>query len=558
MSTTLPLFWHLSSASKDERLDASIKLITALEHFQAQFSPKPAADTEDSSENEDENERAEKGDGLEELNAQDVSYSIRRLVRGLASPRESSRLGFAVALTEVRPSHSPCEGHQLTGLQLLSKLNTVTCSQIVSLILDSSKTIGSMSGQEERDMLFARLFGLTSVIQSGLLTRQTPLPSSSVPPSSLAGYKEVLEALLALGEKKSWLRESAWWTIGLAIDRLHAASANDCTWRDDAVRATIDAVYKEESRKGWTPEKVGLTLKLRARFSAHDWRGLLQPTFKSDDVLATANLATLAKILRETEDEESDVSAATGAWKAQVHWVWDAILDELLPSTSTPSPSFPDFFRIVVDESLFAATASAERKLHGFQVFSKALERITSTENQTADASLTISSLFTKNFMRCFVNHLSKPDRYLHKAARQLAADLQKTVQARPRVGLALVLQLTGVHGNAQFDRLTKTKTVEGVLGAMDAGGIEEYVGYLLAQQDGEGESGEGVDSRRTWIADQLAALVRNGAVPKSDAWVLRALEWLIVHGLFSIRKKSSKSPVKAVSLIDLIPLLYS
>ena len=34
--------------------------------------------------------------------AQDVSYSIRRLVRGLASPRESSRLGFAVALTEVR------------------------------------------------------------------------------------------------------------------------------------------------------------------------------------------------------------------------------------------------------------------------------------------------------------------------------------------------------------------------------------------------------------------------------------------------------------------------
>jgi hypothetical protein len=38
---------------------------------------------------------------LDALNAPDVAYSVRRLVRGIASPRESSRLGFAVALTEV-------------------------------------------------------------------------------------------------------------------------------------------------------------------------------------------------------------------------------------------------------------------------------------------------------------------------------------------------------------------------------------------------------------------------------------------------------------------------
>lgn len=50
---------------------------------------------------EDDEENITKSDGLDVFNAQDVSYSIRRLVRGLASPRESSRLGFAVALTEV-------------------------------------------------------------------------------------------------------------------------------------------------------------------------------------------------------------------------------------------------------------------------------------------------------------------------------------------------------------------------------------------------------------------------------------------------------------------------
>ncbi len=104
MSTTLPLFWHLSSTSKKERLDASVKLVGALEHFQAQFVPKSSSEGLSEDEEDQGHNAGSRGDGLDVLNAQDVSYSIRRLVRGLASPRESSRLGFAVALTEVRSS----------------------------------------------------------------------------------------------------------------------------------------------------------------------------------------------------------------------------------------------------------------------------------------------------------------------------------------------------------------------------------------------------------------------------------------------------------------------
>ena len=99
MSTTLALFWHLSSPAKKERLDASVKLVGALEQFQAQFVPRPKSHSDD--EEEGTLGFKEKYDGLDDSNAQDVSYSIRRLIRGLASPRESSRLGFAVTLTEV-------------------------------------------------------------------------------------------------------------------------------------------------------------------------------------------------------------------------------------------------------------------------------------------------------------------------------------------------------------------------------------------------------------------------------------------------------------------------
>lgn len=108
MATTLPFYWNLSSAVKEERVDASVKLIDAVLEFQSQYAlPEPRTEGEEGESDGDEDgsdaENARKGaNEVDELNAEDVRYAIRRLVRGLASPRESSRLGFAVALTEVR------------------------------------------------------------------------------------------------------------------------------------------------------------------------------------------------------------------------------------------------------------------------------------------------------------------------------------------------------------------------------------------------------------------------------------------------------------------------
>ena len=57
----------------------------------------------------------------------------------------------------------------------------------------------------------------------------------------------------------------------------------------------------------------------------------------------------------------------------------------------------------------------------------------------------------------------------------------------------------------------------------------------------------QAVNSRRSWIIDQFTAFVRNGAIPKSDDWIQLILDWLCVHGLFIVAKKSEKSPFRAV-----------
>jgi DNA polymerase phi len=90
MSTTLPLYWNLASHTKEERIVASAKLIRALQCFQRDFQPQPGV-------------KFNAKISIDAFNTQDVSYALKRLARGLGSPREGSRLGFAVALTEVVP-----------------------------------------------------------------------------------------------------------------------------------------------------------------------------------------------------------------------------------------------------------------------------------------------------------------------------------------------------------------------------------------------------------------------------------------------------------------------
>ncbi len=70
--------------------------------------------------------------------------------------------------------------------------------------------------------------------------------------------------------------------------------------------------------------------------------------------------------------------------------------------------SFPYMDKI---ETLFASSSSPQRKYWGFQVFRKALARLPPTD---------LPMLFTRNFMRSWINHMASQDRYLHKVAKQV------------------------------------------------------------------------------------------------------------------------------------------
>jgi hypothetical protein len=93
-SGILPLFWDLAALDADVRLRAASSLVSALQ------TPAPAT------------EPAATAADLLARCAPETAYTLKRLLRGLASDREGARQGFAIALTEVQ---SLCPRHLLLG-----------------------------------------------------------------------------------------------------------------------------------------------------------------------------------------------------------------------------------------------------------------------------------------------------------------------------------------------------------------------------------------------------------------------------------------------------------
>lgn len=91
-TTTLQLYWDLASFDPSARQTAALSLIKTLADFQKSH--------EEALENK--NDIADTEEKLDLLCASDVSYAVRRLLRGLPSSRQGARQGFSLALTEVR------------------------------------------------------------------------------------------------------------------------------------------------------------------------------------------------------------------------------------------------------------------------------------------------------------------------------------------------------------------------------------------------------------------------------------------------------------------------
>lgn len=112
-----------------------------------------------------------------------------------------------------------------------------------------------MKGTDERDGLFARLFGLLALIESGCLFASLQQNKSAKEGAEVVG--RVMACLVELGGKKGWLRESAWWGVLKALEGAIALPEGE--GRKMALEKVYEVVRAENV---FSQEKLALVLLL--------------------------------------------------------------------------------------------------------------------------------------------------------------------------------------------------------------------------------------------------------------------------------------------------------
>ncbi|KAI1338613.1 DNA polymerase phi-domain-containing protein, partial [Xylariaceae sp. FL0016] len=356
----------------------------------------------------------------------------KRLIRGLASSRNASRLGFSLALAEILS--------QLFGPNALqtTKYPDLTFDKTLGILRDTTKTTDGMPGQEKTDFYFGRLFGLQCFVDAKILFTDEKR------------WEAVLDMLLHLTKDRASMRSHCAWVIVQSLPQMGQARAEN----------TLQRLVEE--KWGKTAEGVGIWLRARSCYPA-----LKVPTKPWQDPLSPGVLPEVARVLKEMVAQDTGDDAAVAKmkqsnWSAQLHFVWDLILENFIVQQSKDQKQCKDALRLfwttVVDDGLYSKNASDGQKFRGFMIFQKFFSGLVEQ-----DKSL-VKELFSRNFMRCLVNQASKEDRYLHRAALKSLQCVEKAVEAAPDLLITVLKELMGKFGGYDFDQRTNTKTIENLL----------------------------------------------------------------------------------------------
>lgn len=166
-----------------------------------------------------------------------------------------------------------------------------------------------------------------------------------------------------------------------------------------------------------------------------------------------------------------------------------------------------------------------------------------------------LPSLFGPNLMRTLVNQSKKEDRFLHSAALSALQSIQARVEEEPTFSVPMFVALSSKHGIIDFDKITKTKTLETIMLCADDSSLRKIMRHLNSLiLRPETEEQAIADSRRQVIADLLLNLVKHykryasfsDDTIEQDGWLRKNLEVFVEYAYFvpSQSAKTSKVPL--------------
>lgn len=321
----LQFFWKLSDLNKNVRLEAVAGLVEHVKSSQDAF----VAPTEIVVSKKEKTLSLYDSGALASKCCSDLTYTVKRLIKGLASTRDSARLGFMLALLAVYHSF-----RELLDAEII--LNW-------SMKLTSPESIGgSVKRREERLLYVARIFALGALFRSKL--------GASL---SVASKQHAVDALVSVGKKKSFLRESV---LDVII------SAVDCA---DSEKLSSYTLTKLASSSALMTETLTFAILATSRFgvsldkSVKDFPVVLSEFSDLKNLLSCSNEEPLVNILKETPCFEN-----------RLHSIWSLILESVDREGCFTSE---DFLKKII-ESMFLNSTGLIKRWTGLNLLKKVIE----------------------------------------------------------------------------------------------------------------------------------------------------------------------------------------
>eukprot|EP00040_Diaphanoeca_grandis_P004895 m.30508 g.30508 ORF g.30508 m.30508 type:complete len:811 (-) comp16297_c0_seq1:121-2553(-) len=433
----------------------------------------------------------------------DLEYSAKRLIRGLASSRAGARQGYSTTLSE-----------------LMRCVPVVTPARILALLEEHLNVSRGAKSRETKDAFFGQAFGLMSIVRSGRLDAADDALFS------------VTTKLAALSRAKSFLCEVCCEAVVDLVANCSMESLEEHVKR---------AVRTADSAQAVDTFDISTALALEARGVQLE----TLPGLVTSPVSHPANFESLSVVM-------SDVKGST----PQLPCWWRMLITQVTAAAGTEISTLQSFWDTMVEQALFAENrATHERKALGFSIFKELLPGLTGAQ---------VSIVFSEYFMRVFITNLGSKKNYLHVAASLVLTAINEVSATNDDSKLlAMVAQLTGVHGSMRFDSLTRTKTIEHLLAKLTLSGIHDHVDNLITMFLTQGKTADSKDmselqinSRREVIVEQIVALLRNHRVPKDEAWTMNCVQFLFFHGFCLGNNKAKMKGVFQPLAIPLSPPL--
>ena len=252
----------------------------------------------------------------ETANSKDAAYAFRRLLNGLCSGRAAARQGNASALANF--------------LKIAFRLNIIdeireqgkdvvdpTASQLEFVrqrlleATDPSQITGKKSGSEERDYHFGRLFGILSVIRSGVLVRSGKGDEDAIS-DSLTVSTSLAKDIAELFWLKKWMREPAAHAIVTLLKIFYDRKDDDACRKivDSLVNDVIAPNLLKKEYDHYEAEQIGIALFIQ---SIDDSERLPSPM--DEPLFSIESISNLAPALGGTSN----------VVHPRMHFVWDAI-----------------------------------------------------------------------------------------------------------------------------------------------------------------------------------------------------------------------------------------